>query len=236
MFGIRRVQNAVGRRALLWRSRRRTTRAWGGAPLVILPGVLDPIATRVGAWLAEVIAGEAQAGERWLDMGCGTGIVGLALAARGTVTTAVDIDPVCVANARENAALRRLAMEVVQSDHFAGLDPDRRWDAVVYNPPFWLGDPRSGGFAAPPPGAADLGRAFHGGEDFSVLRAFLAEAPHRATRIYVALSESAPAWPRAVDAMKGAEVVLRERREGETLVLHRLWCPGSPKGSPTIMA
>lgn len=236
MFGIRRVQNAIGRRALLWRGRRRTTRRWAGAPLVVLPGVMDPVATRVGAWLAERIVSEVRPGESWLDMGCGTGIVSLAIAARGARATAVDVDAVCVANAAENAALRRLPVETVESDHFGTVPPDRRWDAIVYNPPFWPGDPRDSAFGPPRPGAADLGRAFHGGHDFAVLRAFLVAAAPRATRIYVALSEAAPAFGRAVEALGPAETVFRERRGGEWLVLYRLWCPRSPKAGSTLMA
>ena len=236
MFGIRRVQNAIGRRALLWRSRRRTSRRWQGSPLVVLPGVMDPIATRVGSWLAEVIVAEVQPGEAWLDMGCGTGIVSLAIVASGARSTAVDVDPICVANAAENAALRGLDVETVESDHLRSLPTDRRWNAIVYNPPFWPGDPARSGFGRPPPGAADLGRAFHGGADFAVLRAFLAEATPRADRIYVALSEAAPEFERATEVLSGAEVVRRDRRGGECLVLYRLWCPGSPKATGAVMA
>lgn len=211
MFGVQRARNAIGRRLLLWRSRRPYVRRWEGGPLLVLPGVLDPVATRVGAWLAGVVAAEARGGEAWLDMGSGSGVVGLALAARGARVTCVDIDPTCVRNTRTNAELRRVEVEVLEGDHFAPV-ADRRFDAVVYNVPFWPGEPGDGPFD----------RSFFAGEDFSTVRAFAADARSRAGRVYVALSEAGARHTEAVAALGPAERIRRERVGGEWLVLYRL--------------
>ncbi|MFC4605574.1 class I SAM-dependent methyltransferase [Rhodococcus kronopolitis] len=63
---------------------------------------------------------------RVLDAGCGTGRVGLELARRGHAVTAVDLDPVLVAAAREHAEL------TVHLADLAELDlPGEQFDAVV---------------------------------------------------------------------------------------------------------
>lgn len=228
MFGLQRLRNVALRAVLLRRARRRYERRWQGAPLVILPGVLDPVGTRVGAWLAGVAAGLVRPGEAWVDMGSGTGVVALAMARAGARVTAVDIDPVCVANTRENVARRALEVEVVQADHFAWRRPDAPpYEGVIYNVPFWPGPARQGPFrAAPAPGHADMGRAMHAGEGFATIRAFAADAPRHARRAYVALSEAGADHAAALAALGPAERTHRERVGGEWLTLWRLTPPG----------
>lgn len=65
-------------------------------------------------------------GARVLDAGCGTGRLGAELARRGHRVTAVDLDPVLVAAAREHPDL------TVHEADLATLDlPGERFDAVV---------------------------------------------------------------------------------------------------------
>ncbi len=205
-----RVQNRLRARLLEWQSRRPYVRTWSGGPLLVLPGVLDPIATKVGAWLADAV--DAAPGERWVDMGCGTGIVGLALAARGVHVVAVDIDPLCVRNARANAVLRGATLDAVESDLFASVAGS--FDGVVYNVPFWPGEPRG-----------RFGTAFYAGEDFRVIRRYVGEAPSHARRVLVALSESGARHADARDALGPHRVLKRERFRSEWLVLCELQTP-----------
>lgn len=205
-----------GRRWLLWRARRAYVREWGELPLLVLPGVLDPVATKVGEWLAGVAAAHARPGERWVDMGCGTGIVGLALAEAGAVVTAVDIDPVCVRAARANAALLGRPVEVVESDLFAAL-PGRRFDRVVYNVPFWPGDPTDAAGELRP-----FGRAMYAGPDFAAIRAFVHAFPAHADEAWVVLSEHGGDFAGARAALGPAELVTRALVRGEWLSLFAL--------------
>ncbi|QBJ97690.1 class I SAM-dependent methyltransferase [Rhodococcus sp. ABRD24] len=62
---------------------------------------------------------------RVLDAGCGTGRLGAELARRGHRVTAVDLDPVLVAEARKNPDL------TVREADLATLDLGERFDAVV---------------------------------------------------------------------------------------------------------
>lgn len=118
-------------------------------------------------------------GERMLDMGCGTGIVGLHCARAGALVTAVDINPHAVECARANAALNRLEIEVLLSDLF--LDLEGKFDVIAFNPPY-----------LPDAIAGEIERSWAGGEDgVRVLERFLKDAPrhlHDGGRIYVLLS------------------------------------------------
>ncbi|MGF7121222.1 class I SAM-dependent methyltransferase [Rhodococcus sp. AG1013] len=65
-------------------------------------------------------------GSRVLDAGCGTGRLGAELARRGHRVTAVDLDPILVAEARKHSEL------TVHEADLATLDlPGERFDAVV---------------------------------------------------------------------------------------------------------
>lgn len=209
---IRRLARRVGLQLVLWRARRPYVQRWAGGPLVVLPGVLDPVETKVGAWLADRVAREARPGERWLDMGCGTGVVGLALAARGCEVVSVDIDPACVRNARANAALLGLDLEVVESDLFAALGGGR-FDRVAYNVPFWPGAPEGRPF----------GRAMYAGEDFEAIRRFAEGWSTVADGARVVLSEAGPRFGDARAALgPDARLQVRERHRGEWLDLFAL--------------
>ena len=95
------------------------------------------------------------AGEHVLDVGCGTGVVGLCIASRiaGTRVTGIEIDPTVADLARENARRNGLAdrVAVVTGDVRApeatlvaqGLVRES-FDVVVSNPPFLAADRGTG--------------------------------------------------------------------------------------------
>lgn len=89
------------------------------------------------------------AGERFLEVGTGSGLLALHAARRGRAV-ATDVNPEAVRLARTNARLNGLPLEVVRTDLMAGLRGP--FDVVAFNPPYLEG--RSGD---------DLDRAWHGG-------------------------------------------------------------------------
>lgn len=101
-------------------------------------------------------------GKRLLDMGTGSGVLGIAAGARGAIVTACDINPRAVELARENARLNGVAVEVHESDLFAAL-PAAKFDVICFNIPFYPKRPRT-----------LLEAAFFAGEDFETVRTFAA--------------------------------------------------------------
>jgi release factor glutamine methyltransferase len=122
--------------------------AFDGLRVVVTPGVFVP-RTR-SELLVEIVSDEMAAqgaaeqpfrhslsdGARVLDLCCGSGAVGAAIAARlpGAEVWASDVDPVAVACARHNLAPDR----VVEGDLYDGLPAQLRgsFDVVVVNAPY----------------------------------------------------------------------------------------------------
>ena len=110
-----------------------------GAPttLVSRPGVFAADHLDDGT-TALINAMEIHSGESVLDLGCGTGLLGLAAARRGAQVTAVDADLRAVVSARLTLAENHVNGEVLISD-CAQAVLDRRFDVVLCNPPFHQG-------------------------------------------------------------------------------------------------
>jgi HemK-related putative methylase len=78
-----------------------------------------------------------------LDLGTGSGLSAIMAAQRSHCVTATDINPEAVRCARINALLNHVEdrIEVIESDLFTAFG-DRRFDVIVFNPPFFRGVPR----------------------------------------------------------------------------------------------
>ena len=146
-----RVKRAAGRFLTRWRYRLTQRGRYrqlaleevAGYPLVILPDVFNPAIFRTGAFLAEALNGELiPPGSTVLDLGCGSGIVGIAAARWAGRVVAVDINPEAVRCTRINALLNRVDDRLVarQGDLFepAGVE---QFDVVLFNPPYFRGAP-----------------------------------------------------------------------------------------------
>jgi release factor glutamine methyltransferase len=123
-------------------------------------------------------------GERFLEVGAGTGLLALH-AARIARAVATDVNPDAVELLRKNARRNRVALEVVRTDLMAGLLGP--FDVVAFNPPYLAGTPSDA-----------LERAWQGGEAGSqVAVRFLRDLPRVLApdgRAYLLLSrENAPA-------------------------------------------
>ena len=119
-----------------------------GVPLVVLPEVFNPAVFRTGTLLARAVAawippqGARPEEIRVLDLGTGSGVGALFAARRGFRAVAVDVNPQAVRCARINALLHHLEerIEPRQGDLFAPVGGER-FDLVLFNPPFFRGEP-----------------------------------------------------------------------------------------------
>lgn len=116
----------------------------GDLSVVVLPEVFNPAVFRSSDLLVEAVAAlTPPSPPRVLDLGCGTGVQGLAAARRGWSVMACDINPDAVRCARINALLNRVEerVECRCGDLFAPLAGER-FDLVLFNPPFFRGAPK----------------------------------------------------------------------------------------------
>ena len=130
---------------LLPRVRKPVLERIDGVPLLSLPDVLNPVVFRSGELLARTVSESplAEPSGRALDMGTGTGVGAVFLARRGWQVVAVDLNPEAVRCARINALLNRMEnrIEVRQGDLFGPVEGER-FDLILFNPPFFRGEPK----------------------------------------------------------------------------------------------
>ncbi len=135
-------------RFYVWQQRRlrRVTLEWvGNRPILVLPGVLNPVIFLASPVMLELLTPDLLTpGARCLDMGAGSGVGALRLAELGGQVTAVDINPAAARCTRLNALLNHLeaSIEVLEGDLFAPV-AGRRFDLILFNPPYYRGRPRN---------------------------------------------------------------------------------------------
>jgi release factor glutamine methyltransferase len=116
-----------------------------GVPLVVAPGVLNPRLMRTGEFFASQLEAQLRGRDAGvLDMGTGSGVCAVVAARHTSRVVAVDINPAAVHCARVNVLMNRVEdqVEVLEGDLFAPV-AGRRFDVILFNPPFLQGVPRN---------------------------------------------------------------------------------------------
>jgi methylase of polypeptide subunit release factors len=119
-----------------------------GVPLVIFPDVFNPVLLRSGVFLARNLPAPVPSNAhdstrpRALDVGTGSGIGAIFAARLGYQVVGVDLNPQAVRCARINVLLNDLdtQVEIRPGDLFTPV-AGRRFDLVIFNPPFFRGVP-----------------------------------------------------------------------------------------------
>ena len=185
-----------------------------GISLTVPPGVLDPVRFRSGAWAAQQIAARIRPGVRLLDLGCGTGVIGVLSQRAGADVVAADIDRRAVRAARNNGIA-----DTRRGDLFAPVSGER-FDVVTFNPPYFRGRPH----------LKRYGRALYGGRRLEVIRRFAAALPGHLSpggEGLVVLSDRAPGALSALGAgwQVAAEDTVTDALGSERLILYRWKTP-----------
>lgn len=136
-----------------------TTRVLGHT-LVTDPQVFHPVYfLSTGLFLA-YLGQRDLAGKRFLDMGTGSGIIGIFAATRGAAVTSCDVNPHAVRVAGENARRNGVTLEVIESNVFSAL-AGRVFDVICFNVPFYPQTP-----------ATPFESALYAGPEFETIREF----------------------------------------------------------------
>src|SRR5262245_11979905 len=147
------ILRPFGRRLLAWRYRlfqthrhnRLVIEEVSGRPIIVLPEVFNPSLFRSGEFMVRTFGPELiPPGATVLDMGTGSGVGAIFAADFADRVVAVDINPAAVRCARINALLhkREHKIDVREGDLFDPV-PDEKFDLVLFNPPYYEGEPGS---------------------------------------------------------------------------------------------
>jgi release factor glutamine methyltransferase len=104
------------------------------------------------------------AGVRFLDMGTGSGAIGIFAAAAGADVVACDVNPHAVALARRNAALNNVRLDIRESNLFSAVGTET-FEYICFNIPYY-----------PKPATTPLEMALNAGENFETVRRFARDA------------------------------------------------------------
>ena len=133
-----------------WRLRRRLKKpvveAVCGHGIVVLPEVFNPVVFRTGEYFARFLRAELAIDDQppleILDLGTGSGVLAVVCASLGHAVVATDLNPKAVECARINARPFGSQIDVRQGDLFEPVTGER-FDVIVWNPPFFEGQPTS---------------------------------------------------------------------------------------------
>jgi release factor glutamine methyltransferase len=169
--------------------------------------------------LARAVSGEVRRGDRFLEVGCGSGFVSLVAAAAGAEVTCTDANPHAVALARHNARQNGLRLDAVETDLLAGLAGP--FDVVAFNPPYL---PTAPDDYVPGP----LNLAFDGGPDgnavvlrFAAQVAALRTPPRCVLVVHSSLSDPGPLASAMRRLGYSDDVALEEAHAFERLAVRR---------------
>jgi HemK-related putative methylase len=116
-----------------------------GVPILVTPTVFNPKRLRTGEFFASLLDGSLIGPDtEVLDMGTGSGVCAVFAAKHARRVIAVDINEAAVRCASINARLNRLE-DRIEARHGDLFQPvaGRRFDLILFNPPFVLGEPRN---------------------------------------------------------------------------------------------
>lgn len=109
-----------------------------GMPLTVLPGVLSPRLSHAPDALMRLWT--VPHGADVLDLGCGSGVLGLAALASGAASLiALDINPQAVANTKLNLSDLNFGSrgEARLSDVYSALSEGEKFDLIIFAAPYW---------------------------------------------------------------------------------------------------
>ena len=112
---------------------------------------------------------DVKAGERVLEVGCGSGVVSIHCAANGCAVTAGDINPRAVELTRRNLESNGLSAVVAETDVYSGVEG--RFDTIVFNLPYLPVDEEgllAKAWSGGPDGLGPLPRLLEGAPDHLV--------------------------------------------------------------------
>jgi len=119
--------------------------------------------------------------KRFLELGCGSGLIAIMAAKQNAIVTATDINPVAVDFLKKNSMANGISVDIIQSDLFTAI-PQQPFDIIAINPPYYKKDPVNA--------KEHAWYCGENGEYFSKLFDQLGKYMHKQTAVLMVLSDS----------------------------------------------
>jgi release factor glutamine methyltransferase len=116
--------------------------------------------------------------KKFLELGCGSGLISVYAAKKGAIVTASDINEVAINFLKKNSKKNDVELELVHSDLFKNI-PEQSFDMIAINPPYYKKQPQS-----------EIDHAWFCGENgeyFSGLFESLGRYIHQGSEVYMVL-------------------------------------------------
>jgi release factor glutamine methyltransferase len=78
--------------------------------------------------------------KKFLELGCGSGLIAIAAAKKGAIVTATDINTIAVEALKKNSVQNNVAINITRSDLFLNIPP-QQFDLIAINPPYYKKQP-----------------------------------------------------------------------------------------------
>ena len=79
-------------------------------------------------------------GKKFLEPGCGSGLISIFAAQKGASVTATDINHFAIEAIKKNSLTNHVEITIVQSDLFVSVPPEK-FDIIAINPPYYKKQP-----------------------------------------------------------------------------------------------
>lgn len=152
--------------------------------LIVKKGVFHPSFFFSSGYFYDFILRLPLQNKRFLEIGCGSGLLSLAAAKKKAIVTAIDISSAAVENTRQNFKRNfgtTVSAHILHSDLFSNLSP-QTFDVIVVNPPYF--------FKAPAHESQYAWYCGTEGEYFQRLFADIGNYTHAKTEIYMILADN----------------------------------------------
>lgn len=167
-------------RWVLWHINRDQSIRLAGLHLTVPAGVFHPVLFFSTPIFLDFLRKIDFKGKKVLDVGTGSGALALFAAQNGGIASGIDISPLAVRAATENAAQNALNAAFHVSNLFQTVPPTTQFDFVLVNPPYYPSEPDS---------LPD--HAFYAGKNFDYFERFFGQLKphiHAQSKVWMVLS------------------------------------------------
>lgn len=150
--------------------------------IVVFPGVFHPGLYFSTKFLLKYLEKIDLDKKYFLELGAGSGLISIYASRQGAFVTASDISLTAVYNIEKNTKMNDANVEVLHSDLFDEI-PNRNYDYIVINPPYYRKSP-----------TIEKEFAWYGGDDFQYFRKLFSQLGnyiYENTNVIIILSDEA---------------------------------------------